>query len=69
MEKVVTNKDMRKGGGNKQSSQSLYPEVNDIVLLNPISHGGGWIPPPPLKEKFKYSLMVNAKVPKVLDFS
>ena len=38
------------------------------VGLNPICHGGRWIPPP-LKEKFKYSLMVNAKVPKVLDFS
>ena len=36
--------------------------------LNPISHGGRWIPPP-LKEKFNYSIMVHDKVPKVLDFS
>ena len=38
------------------------------TLFNPICHGGRWIPPP-LKEKFNYSIMVNDKVPKVLDFS
>ena len=29
MEKEVTYKDVRKGGGKEQSSQSLYPQVND----------------------------------------
>ena len=29
MGKGVTYKDVRKGGGKKQSSQSVYPQVND----------------------------------------
>ena len=33
MEKGVTYKDVRKGGGNKQSSQSLYPLINDVILF------------------------------------
>ena len=33
MEKGVTYKDVRKGGGNKQSSQLLMPLVNDVIIF------------------------------------
>ena len=33
MEKGVTYKDVRRGGGKNQSSQALYPQVNDVVLF------------------------------------
>ena len=33
MEKGVTYKDVRKGGGNKQSSQLLKPLVNDVIIF------------------------------------
>ena len=33
MEKGVTYKDVRKGGGTKQSVEGLHPQVNDVVLL------------------------------------
>ena len=33
MEKGMTYKDVRKGGGKNQSSQMLYPQVNDVVLF------------------------------------
>ena len=33
MEKGVTFKDVRKGGGNKQSSQLLMTLVNDVIIF------------------------------------